>query len=299
MGRNQHSKDRMFITATEWKVEYGGHKARDERAERPLPFTHCALSLQPYETPMCTRAGVVFDILNIVPYVQKHKKNPVDGAKLSVRELVRLNMAKNAKGEWHCPVTCKVFNDFTKVCAIAPTGNVFAYEAVHELNIKGKNWTDLISGEPISRADIIMLQDAEDKELGARRNIANFKHLKEQREAEAARHAAAPAASNIRSTPATALIMKEVATQKEETKRAEAAKRKRDDEADAAAALEAAAATAPVVGRLVAAKLTTEDLEPGVKLTSGVVSGSFTSSALTVASENTTRLATADEVHHP
>ena len=26
MGKNQHSKDRMFITATEWAAEYGGHK---------------------------------------------------------------------------------------------------------------------------------------------------------------------------------------------------------------------------------------------------------------------------------
>ena len=71
MGRNQHSKDRMFITATEWKTEYGGHKQRTEASEKTLPFDCCALSLQPYETPMCTRDGVVFDILNIVPFVQR------------------------------------------------------------------------------------------------------------------------------------------------------------------------------------------------------------------------------------
>ena len=81
MGRNQHSKDRMFITATEWKTEYGGHKQRTEASEKTLPFDCCALSLQPYETPMCTRDGVVFDILNIVPYIQTHKRNPVDGAR--------------------------------------------------------------------------------------------------------------------------------------------------------------------------------------------------------------------------
>ncbi len=26
MGKNQHSQDRMFITASEWKKQYGGHK---------------------------------------------------------------------------------------------------------------------------------------------------------------------------------------------------------------------------------------------------------------------------------
>ena len=26
MGKNQHSKDRMFITATEWRTQYGGKR---------------------------------------------------------------------------------------------------------------------------------------------------------------------------------------------------------------------------------------------------------------------------------
>ena len=293
MGRNQHSKDRMFITATEWKTEYGGHKQRTEASEKTLPFDCCALSLQPYETPMCTRDGVVFDILNIVPYIQKHKRNPVDGAPVAVRDLVRLNMAKNASGQWHCPVTYKVFNDHSKIVAVATTGNVFAHEAVAELNLKAKNWTDLVSGEAFKRADLITLRDPDDTELCARRNILQFKHLRERREEEAARHAAAPAAANIRSTPATELIMKRFGEQREESARAEALKRRREEEEAATAD----AATNPgVVGVLKRLKVTTEDLEEGVKLTSGAVSGSFTSTSLTTALENRTRAATAEEI---
>lgn len=57
---------------------------------------------------MCTKEGVIFDILNIMPYVRKHKKNPVTGETLTPKDLVRLNIAKNADGKWHCPVTFKV-----------------------------------------------------------------------------------------------------------------------------------------------------------------------------------------------
>ena len=46
MGRNQHSKDRLFITATEWAVEYGGKKRERHAVKRGLPFDSCALSLQ-------------------------------------------------------------------------------------------------------------------------------------------------------------------------------------------------------------------------------------------------------------
>ena len=54
MGKNRHSKDRLFITATEWATEYGGKKNRDSSngdLSRPLPFDHCALSLAPYSNP--------------------------------------------------------------------------------------------------------------------------------------------------------------------------------------------------------------------------------------------------------
>lgn len=60
------------------------------------------------KTPVCTKEGVIFDILNIMPYVRKHKRNPVTGEALAPKDLVRLNVSKNADGKWHCPVTFKV-----------------------------------------------------------------------------------------------------------------------------------------------------------------------------------------------
>lgn len=62
MGRRQHQSDKMYITSTEWKHQFGGKKQAvpgGKGAEfRRLPFDCCALSLQPFEHPVCTAAGV-------------------------------------------------------------------------------------------------------------------------------------------------------------------------------------------------------------------------------------------------
>jgi peptidyl-prolyl cis-trans isomerase-like protein 2 len=47
----------------EWVEDYGGKKKTIEgSAFKPLPYYCCALSLQPFEDPVCTPDGVVFDI---------------------------------------------------------------------------------------------------------------------------------------------------------------------------------------------------------------------------------------------
>jgi peptidyl-prolyl cis-trans isomerase-like protein 2 len=61
-------------------------------------------------------------------------------------------------GEYHCPVLNKVFTEFTHIVAVKTTGNVFCYEAIKELNIKTKNWKELLTEEPFTRADLITIQ---------------------------------------------------------------------------------------------------------------------------------------------
>lgn len=56
---------------------------------------------------MCTDDGVCFEIVNIVPYLRKHKRHPVTGAPLALSELTRLHFHRNADGEYHCPVLNK------------------------------------------------------------------------------------------------------------------------------------------------------------------------------------------------
>lgn len=70
MGKKQHSKDRMFITSSEWASEWGGAKSRDHKSPfKRLPFYCCALTFTPFEDAVCTKEGHVFDILYVTLFL--------------------------------------------------------------------------------------------------------------------------------------------------------------------------------------------------------------------------------------
>ncbi|XP_057975282.1 peptidyl-prolyl cis-trans isomerase CYP65 [Malania oleifera] len=160
MGKKQHSKDRMFITKTEWATEWGGAKSKEVPTPfKRLPFYCCALTFTPFEVPVCTSDGSVFDLMNIIPYIRKFGKHPVTGVPLKQEDLIPLNFHKNSEGEYQCPVLNKVFTEFTHIVSVRTTGNVFCYEAIKELNLKTKNWKELLTDEPFTREDLITIQN--------------------------------------------------------------------------------------------------------------------------------------------
>lgn len=176
MGKRQHQKDKMYITCAEYTHFYGGKKPDVPQTNfRRLPFDHCSLSLQPFAYPVCTPEGVVFDLLSIVPWLKKYGTNPSNGEKLDGRSLIKLNFAKNNEGKFHCPVLFTVFTNSSHIVAIRTTGNVYAHEAVEQLNIKAKNFRDLLTDEPFCRQDIITLQDPTNLD---KFNVSNFFHIK-------------------------------------------------------------------------------------------------------------------------
>lgn len=99
----------------------------------------------------------------------------MDGTPLKSVDLIKLNIAKNESGEYVDPVTYKVLTNNTHVVALRNTGNVFAWETVERLNIKGKLWRDLVTDEEFGRKDIITLQDPQNIES---RNLNNFNYMK-------------------------------------------------------------------------------------------------------------------------
>ena len=297
MGRNQHSKDRMFVTATEHARDGGGYKKKREgKLEGSLPFECCALSLLPFESPCCARDGVLFDALQLLPFVKERGKSPVTGASLRVKDVLRLHMAKNGDGHWHCPVTCKAFNNFTKVVAVATTGNVFSYEAVRELCLKRGQLADLLDGTPFAKADLVMIHDPEDAALCARRDLANFAHLREERERREAQLATSRPEDHIRTSDSSRAVLDEakrnVAAAEEARSAKEAAKRLADADPD----LPRNRGLTEAFLRVRALGATTDEILKGSKLTSGATSGSFTSSALSVETSAKLRDATEDEL---
>jgi peptidyl-prolyl cis-trans isomerase-like protein 2 len=125
---------------------------------------------------VCTSAGIIFDLTNILPWLKKRGTNPVDGKPLKSSELVKLHFAKNDDNEYVDPVTYKVFTDNTHIVALKNTGNVFAWDTIERLNIKAKNWRDLVSDDEFNRKDIITLQDPMNIEA---RDLSSFKFLKD------------------------------------------------------------------------------------------------------------------------
>jgi len=183
MGKKQHSKDQLYITQTEWKHDWGGAKVNATVPYKVLPFDCCAISFRPFEgVPMCTADGIVFDLLNIVPYLKKYRRHPVTGGALAASDLFKLQFHKNGEGKYHCPVLFKIFNQHSHIVAIKTTGNVYSYEAVKELNLKTRNLKDLIDNTPFTREDVVTIQDPSD---GSRRELERFSHVTEKLSAKA------------------------------------------------------------------------------------------------------------------
>lgn len=102
-------------------------------------------------------------------------RNPVTGAKLDAKQLIKLNFHKNSKDEIQCPITFKVFTESSHIVAIRPSGNVYSYDAIDRLNIKTNTFNDLMTNEPFTRDDIITIQDPKNLD---KFNIQSFAHLK-------------------------------------------------------------------------------------------------------------------------
>jgi peptidyl-prolyl cis-trans isomerase-like protein 2 len=142
-------------------------------------------------------------------------------------------------------------------------------DAIQQLNIKPKNWSDLLTGEKFSRKDIINIVDPMNP--GAR-DTKSFKHMHDAfMEAKGKSMAKAEDVSNIRTSAATDRIFKEI---QEKRKRKAEEQRQKD---------------------------LAEGKQPKKKkiftnFTGSAVTGSFTSSAMDVHTENVMLEATEYEV---
>ncbi|XP_073131722.1 peptidyl-prolyl cis-trans isomerase CYP65 isoform X2 [Henckelia pumila] len=114
-------------------------------------------------------------MMYIMPYILKYGKHPVTGSPLKQEDLIPLTFHKNSEGEYHCPVLNKVFTEFTHIVAVKTTGNVFCYEAIKELNLKAKNWKELLTDEPFTKQDLITIQNPN---LLDSKTLVDFDHVK-------------------------------------------------------------------------------------------------------------------------
>ena len=101
------------------------------------------------------------------------------GKKMTIKDLYPVHFYKNSDNEYHCPVTYKVFTLNSKIAVIRTSGNVYLYDCIKELNIDQNCWEDLISSEPFTKDDIIILQDPSKPD---HRQVSQFFHIRQEDE---------------------------------------------------------------------------------------------------------------------
>ncbi|KAJ1667814.1 cyclophilin peptidyl-prolyl cis-trans isomerase Cyp8 [Coemansia sp. RSA 1813] len=163
--------DKPFISQGEWSnahgddggLSFGGKKTGVQSAKEAtqgLPLDCCALSLKPFKEPVCTKDGYVFESANIKGYIKEHHKHPFTDAPLETKDLVApLHYHTNASGQHIDPVSFKPLSRFTKIVANSKSGHVYLWSTVDEFNAKPKAWVDLVTGDPFSEHDLIVLHD--------------------------------------------------------------------------------------------------------------------------------------------
>jgi peptidyl-prolyl cis-trans isomerase-like 2 len=177
MGKNRHSKDKLYIVASEYASDWGGYKTQNNKLPfRCLPFDCCFLSLLPFKNPLGTVDGLVFDAEEITTYIKQYGHNPITGKPLTMKDLFVLRFHKNSEGKYFCPVTEKQFNNHSFIVANRKTGHVYSNEAIDILCRKTKHWFDLITNEPFTATDLVIIQNPNNYAL---REIENFYYRKE------------------------------------------------------------------------------------------------------------------------
>ncbi|KAB0362380.1 hypothetical protein FD754_006536 [Muntiacus muntjak] len=117
-------------------------------------FCHCHSELSGSWPPACRPWGCVF---GLVPWWRAESE--LAGGWVPGECVEAGQPPAGADGrKFHCPVLFTVFTNSSHIVAIRTTGNVYAHEAVEQLNIKAKNFRDLLTDEPFCRQDIITLQ---------------------------------------------------------------------------------------------------------------------------------------------
>jgi len=79
----------MYITSSEWMNQFGGKKVDiEKRPFKPLQYYCCRLSLQPFNVPVCSRDGNVYEEEMILKFLKKHQVEPVTGNPLTKDDLI-------------------------------------------------------------------------------------------------------------------------------------------------------------------------------------------------------------------
>lgn len=178
--------DKDYITHSEWSRDFGGASSHHIQTLKKLSFYCCSLSLNTFSNPVfikdetlppCTISntilhnGHIFDKDNLIKYTNEHGlTDPITNSPFVFTSdsnhsnlAIDLYFTKDSQGQYCCPITGKIFNDYSFIVALVPTGNVFSFEALDMLSLKRHSYHDLILDDiPFDKnSDILLIQSPE------------------------------------------------------------------------------------------------------------------------------------------
>ena len=185
----------------------------------------------------------------------------------------------------------KVFSESTKLVAIKTTGNVYSWDAVNTLNIAPKMWRELLTDEPFTKADIVVIADPSNEAWVAKHSVNAFAHVRDGKMGSSSGSADSVAAAsstalpngggNVRLNDSTRRILAEV-----DKSEGERQKRKREEDAAPSSLPRFVTTTAASSGSSSNASApSSHTTAAGVK-TSGRFGGSLTSTGLAPQTRN-------------
>jgi peptidyl-prolyl cis-trans isomerase-like 2 len=315
----KHQKEKQYQSAREQR-DYGKTRAGTSlhhslgTVQKTLPFACCALTLTPFETPVCTivddgsdtkhiKYAVLFDNAALMEYVLKNQRDPVTGKQLKSSQIIRLHMDQDTEGRWQCPILTKPFADHTKIVAVldrasgktssSPTeAYVYSYEAYQELNVKPKNWVDLTTGRKFHpKKDVILLNDPNDLEFQSKRDISKFWHTQHNRNKAGGGDTTSNPSSNIQKSVTATRILEQLEKERQQKQAEEkAAAVKTESQSDKGSSQSLYEKTKKRNFRVLAKDVT------GIEYTAGKASSSLTSTSVAVSHQNADREATEEEI---
>ena len=168
MPKHKHTRDKLYYTQEEMRIKYFKNKKK-ENNNYFLPFNYCCVSLRPLNTCKnicCDKDGNLYNKFYLLEYVTKFHRNPVTGQKkVSLKDIISLNISQDKSGNFICPITLKVLNNAIKIIAIPETGNVYSYMAYQELNLSMNNFRDLKTDKPFDKKNVIILNDPQKRKI--------------------------------------------------------------------------------------------------------------------------------------
>ncbi len=181
-----------------------------------------------------------------------------------------------------------MFTASTHIVAIKTTGNVYSFSAVEELNLRPKNFIDLIDGSKFVRGDIITIQDPQNPDIMAKRDINSFQHLEQVR---AENHDLKKSESKLRHSLASQAVMDEIERVQNSESEGGSGRKLTSD-----ILCRREFETAEDVSRFLAMSPSIQDVNPGQAITDGKAGMSLTSTVADSHTSNASRLASPEEI---